>query len=96
VNEDQAVLLAVGVLAFVCLVQLVALVRIRSGARRTARELEAMRQRLDDIERHAPVRPAASAVTSPVEFVITDLGRDQPTPEPVRPDAPAFADIVLK
>jgi hypothetical protein len=90
------VLLAVGVLAVLCLVLLMALVRIRSSARRTARELDSMRQRLDDLEQQSVVRPAARAATAPVEFVITDLGREQPTPALVRLDAPAFADIVLK
>jgi hypothetical protein len=31
-----------------------------------------------------------------VEFVITDLGQEQPPPEPVRLDGPAFADLVVK
>jgi len=90
------VLLAVCVLSVLCLVLLVALVRMRRDARRTTRELDAMRQRLDDFEQQTTVQPAATPSTAPVEFVITDLGRERRSPEPVRLEAPAFADIVLK
>jgi hypothetical protein len=107
VTRDQAALLAVCglcVLYVALLVALlVALVRARRGeARRSAvpaeelaEELAALRRRLDHLERGD--RPGAGAGTQPpVEFVITDLGREQPQDEPVRPDAPAFADIVVK
>jgi hypothetical protein len=100
VTRDQAVLLAVGGLALVCLVLLVAMVvslrKLRAGARATTAELVALRQRLDDLE-HAGRLPASAApVAAPVEFVITDLGQERPEPEAVRLDGPAFADIVLK
>ena len=96
-TRDQAVLLAVGGLALLCLVLLVALLRVRSAAGRTAEELHLLRQRLDDLAQTRAETPAsASPQVAPVEFVITDLGREQPEPEPVRLDGPAFADIVLK
>lgn len=106
-TRDQAALLAVCVLCvlYVALLValLVALVRARRGeARRStvpaeelAEELAALRRRLDHLERGD--RPGAGAGTQPsVEFVITDLGREQPPADLVRPDAPAFADIVVK
>jgi hypothetical protein len=100
VTEDQAVLLAVGGLAvvcLVCLVLLVALLRIRAGAARTSVQLAELRQRLDDVERARGERATAGApVAAPVEFLITDLGRDPKPLEPVHLDGPAFADIVLK
>jgi hypothetical protein len=96
VTRDQAVLLAVGGLAVLCLVLLVSLLRVRAGARRHAGELHLLRQRLDDLERTRVATPAATAPATPVEFVITDLGQDRPAPEPVSLDGPAFADIVLK
>jgi len=96
VTRDQAVLLAVGGLAVLCLVLLVALLRIRAGAGRIADELSLLRQRLDDLEHTRAPTPAATAPATPVEFVITDLGQQEPTPEPVPLDGPAFADIVLK
>ena len=40
--------------------------------------------------------PAAAAPATPVEFVITDLGQEQPASEPASLDGPAFADIVVK
>jgi hypothetical protein len=97
VTRDQAVLLAVCALAVVCVVLLVALWRVRAGASRTADELAVVRRRLDDLERTRVVLPAAAApVAAPVEFVITDLGRDEATPQALHLDGPAFADIVLK
>jgi hypothetical protein len=90
------VLLAVGGLAVVCLVLLVALLRVRSHARRTAKELDVLRARLDDLERVSPPPAAAAPVVGPVEFVITDLGEEKPPPEPVHLDGPAFADVVLR
>jgi hypothetical protein len=97
-TRDQAALLAACVLGVVCLALVVALVRLRATASRVSTELEAMRQRLDGLEdRVTETRPAAATtVTAPVEFVITDLGREEPPTEPVRLDGPSFADIVLK
>jgi hypothetical protein len=99
VTRDQASLLAVGGLAVLCLVLCgvlaVALRRVRAGARRTDEELDLLRRRLDDLER-VPGPATTAPAAAPVEFVITDLGREQPEPEPVRLDGPAFADIVLK
>jgi hypothetical protein len=99
VTSDQAVLLAVGGLGMVCVVLAVVLVRIRSNAIDVRRELAALQQRLEDLERRPEEGAAvadAATVTAPVEFVITDLGREEPPVEPVHVDAPAFADIVLK
>jgi hypothetical protein len=96
VTRDQAVLLAVGGLVLVCLVLVVALLRVRSGARRIAHEVSLLRQRLDDLEQTRVRAPAATAPTTPVEFVITDLGQEKPGPEVAPLDGPAFADIVLK
>src|SRR5699024_3820940 len=59
VTRDQAVLLAVCGLALVCVVLLVVLLRTRAGARRTAGELSALRQRLDDLERARGDHPAS-------------------------------------
>lgn len=90
-------LLAVCGLAAVCLVLIVALLRIRAGSARTAGELTALRQRLDDVERARSEHPAADGpVAAPVEFLITDLGQKQEPLEPIRLDGPTFADIVLK
>jgi hypothetical protein len=91
------VLLAVGGLAVVCLVLVVALVRIRAIASRARADLADVQQRLDDLEARGDNRaPKPPAVAVPVEFVITDLGREEPSVEPVHVDGPAFADIVLK
>jgi hypothetical protein len=98
VTRDQAVLLAVGALGVVCVVLVIALVRIRAGASRVSAELAAVRQRLDELEHRQedPAPAAAATVAPPVEYVITDLGREEPPAEPVHLDGPAFADIVLK
>jgi len=98
VTRDQAVLLAVGGLGVVCLVLLVAMVRMRAAASRVRADLAGVQQRLDDLEhpRHDPAPVAAAPVAAPVEFVITDLGREEPPTEPVGLDGPAFADIVFK
>jgi len=95
-TSDQAVLLAVGGLGAVCLVLAVALVRMRRTASRVRADLAAVQQRLDDLEMHPEPAAPAATVSPPVEFVITDLGRDEPPAEPVRVDGPAFADIVVK
>jgi hypothetical protein len=94
VTRDQPVLLAVGGLALVCLVLLVALLRLRSRAVHLAGELALLRRRLDDLEQVGP--PAAASAPAPVEFVITDLGKQQTPPEPVHLAGPAFADVVLR
>ncbi|MGC4112653.1 MAG: hypothetical protein QM747_19950 [Nocardioides sp.] len=103
-TRDQAVLLAVGVLALACLALLVGLVRTRSAATRAAADLAVLRHRLDELERaghesagvSGSATPSESGATAPVEFLITDLGRPQPDPEPLHLSGPAFADIVLK
>jgi hypothetical protein len=100
VTRDQAVLLAVCGLLLVCvalcLVLLVALRRVRADAGRIAEELGLLRQRLDGVEQTRVASPAAAKPATPVEFVITDLGQEQPASEPASLDGPAFADIVLK
>jgi hypothetical protein len=96
VTGDQTVLLAVSGLTLVCLVLLVALLRVRTGSRRTAAQLQSLRQRLDDLEQQRVETSAAASVAAPVEFVITDLGRQRTPVEPARLDGPAFADVVLK
>ena len=95
-TRDQTVLLAVGGLATFCLVLLVTVLRVRSAARRTADELDVLRGRLDDLAQQRPTHAAAAPLPAPVEFVITDLGQEQPSPEPVHLDGPAFADVVLR
>ena len=98
-TRDQTALLAVGVLAVLCLVVCVglavALIRARRGAARTSDELAALRTRLDALEQAGAPTPTV-APPAPVEFVITDLGASRPPPEPVRLDGPAFADVVLR
>jgi hypothetical protein len=89
------VLLAVGVLTLICLVLVVALVRVRAGSSRLAAELNALRETVDDLHGR-DAAPTAATVSTPVEFVITDLGREQEPTEPVHLAAPAFADVVLK
>jgi hypothetical protein len=84
-------------LAAVCVVLVVALVLVRNAARHTAAELAALQRRLDGVEERLvraaePEPPAAT----PVEFVITDLGRPEPPTAPVHLDGPAFADVVLR
>ncbi len=96
-TSDQAVLLAVGGLTVVCLLLVVALLRVRTRAARVEADLAELRERLDLLE-HRPAGMAAAAppVAAPVEFVITDLGHEQPPPESARLDGPAFADLVVK
>lgn len=96
VNEDQALLLAVCGLAVACVCLLVALLRVRATARRAVDDLALLRARLDALEEE-PGDVPATGTSGPVEFVITDLGREQSVgPEPVRLERSAFADIVLK
>jgi hypothetical protein len=102
VGSDLAVLLAVGVLAVLCLVLLVLVARLRASGAASRTEVEALRERLDQLEavlaEEQPAEPEPS-LHAPVEFVITDLGtrsRLEPDPESVPLDGAAFADIVLK
>jgi hypothetical protein len=99
VTRDQAVLLALGGLSLVCVVLIVAVVRLRATASRSAADLAFLHARLGELEAQAAAmaRPGPTTVpaAAPVDFVITDLGRE-PLPEPVHLDGPAFADIVLK
>jgi hypothetical protein len=92
------VLLAVGGLTLLCLALLVAFVRLRATSARTTEELTALRQRFDELVAEPAESSVAPALTpAPVEFLITDLGREpEPIPEAVRLDGPTFADIVLK
>jgi hypothetical protein len=94
--------LAVGGLAVLCLLLLVAVVRLRTSAARSRAEVAVLGERLERLEVDAdgdlaPTAAPASApaVAAPVEFVITDLGT-RAEPEPAQVDPPAFADIVLK
>jgi hypothetical protein len=104
VTGDQTVLFAIGGLSLVCLALLVALLvvllvvllRLRAGSRRTTADLASLRQRLDELERQRVQTSPAVSVTAPAEFVITDLGHERTSVEPVRLDGPAFADVVLK
>jgi hypothetical protein len=100
VTRDQALWLAVGGLALVCLLLLVAVLRLRAAGARSRAEVAGLRERLEALEGRRDDATSAAAtppVTAPVEFVITDLGnRPEPEPAPAPVDAPAFADIVLK
>jgi hypothetical protein len=101
VTRDQAVWLAVGGLAVLCLALLVVTVR---GRRSWARERDAVRAEMADLrtrlEEHDRRTPVAA---TEAEFVITGLGSEQPEPEPTpspapaaRVDGAAFADTVLR
>jgi len=101
VTRDQAVWLAVGGLAVVCLVLLVATVQgRRSSARERQRawvEVADLRGRLEELERDR----TASVEATEAEFVITGLGTEQVAPEtaptPAAPiDRAVFADTVLR
>lgn len=97
-GNDQALWLAVGGLALVCLLLVVGMLRLRAAGTRSRAEIYGLRERLEGLEGPAgDEAPAASQVAAPVEFVITDLGsRPEPEPPAARVDAPAFADILLK
>jgi hypothetical protein len=95
VTTDQAVLLAVGVLALSCAAVLVALLvvtmRTRTSLRDTEAEVRALRARVDELEGRPAARAADVAGATeanrargpvPAEFVITDLGRDRRDPHP--------------
>jgi hypothetical protein len=98
VGNDQALWLAVGGLAVLCVALLVAVLRQRASGAAARADADALRARLDRLESRAsdetePVAP----VVAPAEFVITDLGtHTDEAPAPVSMEAPAFADIVLK
>jgi hypothetical protein len=100
VTADLLVTLGLLGLAVVCAVLVVVLLRFRAGARRSDAELVALRERLDELEHTlaAETRPGEGPQPAEpdVEFLITDLGREQTPTEPVRIDGPAFADIVVK
>jgi hypothetical protein len=100
VTQDQAVLLAACALAVACalgcVVLLIVVMRLRSHGRRADDELASLHRRLDDLEQRDRLATVSEPVPAPVEFVITDLGQARPAPEPVHPDGPAFADIVLR
>jgi hypothetical protein len=99
VTTDRLVLLALGVLALVCVLLVVAVVRLRARASAVGADLAALRVRVEALEALEPTPTdlsAAAPANPPVEYVITDLGREEPSPEPVHLDGPAFADIVLK
>ncbi len=101
-RNDQAVWLAVGGLALLCLLLLVDVLRLRTSAARSRAEVAVLSERLQRLEVDAgqdlastDAQASAPAVAAPVEFVITDLGT-RVEPEPLQVDPPAFADIVLK
>ncbi len=101
-RNDQAVWLAVGGLALLCLLLLVDVLRLRTSAARSRAEVAVLSERLQRLEVDAgqdlastDAQASAPAVAAPVEFVITDLGT-RVEPGPVQVDPPAFADIVLK
>jgi hypothetical protein len=98
VSQDQTVLLALAGLAALCLVLLVVVLRLKATAARSRAEVDALRARLEVLEeRGARPAPAATPGPTPVEFVITDLGRHgEPDPEPAHLDGTTFADVVLK
>jgi len=98
VTRDQAVWLAVGGLAALCLVLLVTTVR---GRRAWARERASahadvadLRARLEELERER----RTPTVATEAEYVITGLGSEtEPEPAPAAAiDGAAFADTVLR
>jgi hypothetical protein len=95
VNGTQAGWLALGGLAVLCLALALSMVltrraRQRERARDRA-EVADLQARLDELER------APQASTSPAEFVITGLGREQTEDtEPAAVDGAVFADTVLR
>jgi len=101
VTSDQALWLAVGGVAVLCLLLLGITVRGRRSwahEREVARaEVADLRARLEELE-HDRRAPLAS---TEAEFVITGLGSEQADPEPAPAPAPpidgaAFADTVLR
>jgi hypothetical protein len=103
VTRDQALWLAVGGLAALCLGLLVATVQGRRVAARERdrahAEVADVRARLEELEREQRSPTAATEA----EFVITGLGSEQPepepspaTPSPAPIDGAMFADTVLR
>jgi hypothetical protein len=91
--------LAVGGLGVLCLLLVVALLRLRAAGARSRAEVEALRERLETLElRRSDEGRHAASPSDPVEYVITDLGAPgaEPAPEPPPLDAPAFTDLLLK
>lgn len=97
-TRDQAVWLAVGVLALLCLALLVALVRVRAASRRAAYDVARLREALEELAATRRAPAPVPAPTQAVEYVITGLGEPAPEPTrgPARIDGPAFADLVLR
>ena len=97
-GNDQAVWLAVGGLAVLCLVLLGVVLQTRRAQARARLRWEAetadLRARLDGLEHP---QPAAEPSSAQAEFVITGLGTVQPEPTPAPPiDGAVFADTVLR
>jgi len=94
------VLVALGGLALLAIVLVIALLRLRA---RTGRELHAehaeaagLRARLDEIERRISA-PEPRAEAGSTEYTITDLGRpEEPEAAPPTIDRALFADLVLR
>src|SRR4029079_11127442 len=63
---------------------------------RLTAELNALRETVDDLHGRDAAPTAAATVSTPVEFVITDLGREQEHTVPRHLPAPACADVVRK
>lgn len=97
-TRDQAVWLAVGGLAVLCLVMLCTTVRARRAWARERAGAQAdvadLRARLEELERERQT----PTVATEAEFVITGLGSEaEPEPTPAAPvDGAAFADTVLR
>ena len=97
-TRDQAVWLAVGGLAVLCLVMLWTTVRARRAWARERAGAQAdvadLRARLEELERERQT----PTVATEAEFVITGLGSEaEPVPTPAAPvDGAAFADTVLR
>ena len=97
-TRDQAVWLAVGGLAVLCLVMLLTTVRARRAWARERAGAQAdvadLRARLEELERERQT----PTVATEAEFVITGLGSEaEPEPTPAAPvDGAAFADTVLR
>jgi len=106
VTRDQAVWLAVGGLAVLCVLLLVATLQSRRALAReraTARaEAADLRTRLEALEAGAQADRQGPVVATDAEFVITDLAVEgsshaEQLASPAPPiDGPAFADTVLR
>jgi hypothetical protein len=103
VTEDSIVLAALGGLALLAIVLVVALLRLRTRTGRALEvayaETEALRARLDQLEERlaTPEPPARPELSGMPEYTITALGRpEEPDPEPPTIDRALFADLVLR